>query len=120
MAIKGNFCFRGTCWSSGGGHVTYREFVRQTLPKHRAQGHSNQDAMRAVARDWQRHKQSGAGLADDVSSIATVSVFVCWRWTKARGCKGSRGIGEAYGTLFFPPSQHESWFVYYNTVARRS
>jgi hypothetical protein len=55
---------------SGGGHVTYREFVRQTLPKYRAQGHSNQDAMRAVARDWQRHKQSGAGLADDVSSIA--------------------------------------------------
>ena len=70
MAIKGNFCFRGTCWSSGGGHVTYREFVRQTLPRYRAQGHSNQDAMRAVARDWQRHKQSGAGLADDISSIA--------------------------------------------------
>jgi hypothetical protein len=55
---------------SGGGHVTYREFVRQTLPRYRAQGHSNQDAMRAVARDWQRHKQTGAGLADDVSSIA--------------------------------------------------
>ena len=32
----------------------------------------------------------------------SVSVFVCWRWEKARGCKGGGGIGEAYGALFSP------------------
>jgi hypothetical protein len=53
---------------TGGGHVTYRQFVQQNLPKHRAKGHSNQDAMRAVAQEWRAHKQKGGGKVSDVAN----------------------------------------------------
>ncbi len=57
---------------TGGGHVTYRQFVQQNLPKHRAKGHSNQDAMRAVAKEWRAHKQRGGGRVSDIANtIAT-------------------------------------------------
>ena len=39
------------------------------------------------------------------------------------GLQGQRGIGEAYGTLFFPalpPRELVCDFAYHNTVARRS
>ena len=64
---------RGTRKSgpSGGGAGTYRQFVQEMLPRHRAKGMSNQDAMRAVAKDWRAHKQGGGGhRADSVARVA--------------------------------------------------
>lgn len=52
----------GHCSMTGSGHTTYREFVRAELPKHRAQGLSSQEAMRAVGAAWRKHKTSGSGL----------------------------------------------------------
>jgi hypothetical protein len=49
----------------GSGRSEYQEFVRHYLPELRLQGHSNTDAMRAVAAMWRRHKnQSGRGLVE--------------------------------------------------------
>ena len=52
----------GHCSMKGSGHSTYREFVRAELPKHRANGLSSQEAMRAVGAAWRKHKTSGSGL----------------------------------------------------------
>ena len=61
---------------TGGGHVTYRQFVQQNLPKHRARGHSNQDAMRAVAQEWRAHKQRGGGKVSDIANTIAAGTAV--------------------------------------------
>jgi hypothetical protein len=61
---------------TGGGHVTYRQFVQQNLPKHRARGHSNQDAMRAVAQEWRTHKQRGGGKVSDIANTIAAGTAV--------------------------------------------
>ena len=51
----------GHCMS-GSGHMTYRQFIAGALPELRAKGMSSQDAMRAAAKLWKRHKMKGRGL----------------------------------------------------------
>ena len=46
---------------SGAG-MTYRQFIQGALPELRAKGMSSQDAMRAAAKLWKRHKMGGRGL----------------------------------------------------------
>jgi hypothetical protein len=46
----------------GSGHMTYRQFIQGALPELRAKGMSSQDAMRAAAKLWKRHKMGGRGL----------------------------------------------------------
>ena len=57
--------------TSGAGHcmqgagvagMTYRQFIAGALPELRARGMSSQDAMRAAAKLWTRHKMGGRGL----------------------------------------------------------
>ena len=43
----------------GSGHMTYRQFIQGALPELRAKGMSSQDAMRAAAKLWKRHKMKG-------------------------------------------------------------
>ena len=47
---------------TGAGHMTYRQFIQGALPELRAKGMSSQDAMRAAAALWKRHKMKGGGL----------------------------------------------------------
>ena len=51
----------GHCMT-GTGHISYREFIQAALPELRAKGMSSQDAMRAAAKLWKRHKMKGRGL----------------------------------------------------------
>jgi len=51
----------GHCMT-GAGHMTYRQFIQGALPELRAKGMSSQDAMRAAAALWKRHKMKGGGL----------------------------------------------------------
>ena len=51
----------GNCMT-GAGHMTYRQFIQGALPELRAKGMSSQDAMRAAAALWKRHKMKGGGL----------------------------------------------------------
>ena len=51
----------GHCMT-GTGHISYREFIQAALPELRAKGMSSQDAMRAAAKLWKRHKMGGSGL----------------------------------------------------------
>ena len=48
--------------TTGAGHMTYRQFIQGALPELRAKGMSSQDAMRAAAALWKRHKMKGGGL----------------------------------------------------------
>ena len=61
---------------TGGGHTTYRQFVQQNLPKHRAKGHSNQDAMRAVAQEWRAHKQKGGNAVSDAANAIAAGTAI--------------------------------------------
>ena len=61
---------------TGGGHTTYRQFVQQNLPKHRAKGHSNQDAMRAVAQEWRAHKQKGGNAVSDAANAVAAGTAI--------------------------------------------
>ena len=65
-----------TTGPSGGGHTTYRQFVQQNLPKHRAKGHSNQDAMRAVAQEWRAHKQKGGNAVSDAANAIAAGTAI--------------------------------------------
>ena len=51
----------GHCMT-GAGHMTYHQFIQGALPELRAKGMSSQDAMRAAAALWKRHKMKGGGL----------------------------------------------------------
>jgi hypothetical protein len=51
----------GHCMT-GAGHMTYRQFIQGALPELRSKGMSSQDAMRAAAALWKRHKMKGGGL----------------------------------------------------------
>ena len=51
----------GNCMT-GAGHMTYRQFIQGALPELRAKGMSSQDAMRAAAALWKRHKMKGGAL----------------------------------------------------------
>ena len=51
----------GHCMT-GAGHMTYRQFIQGALPELRAKGMSSQDAMRAAAALWKRHKMKGGAL----------------------------------------------------------
>ena len=71
-AAAGAAAARARAGQTGAGHMPYRQFVQQNLPKYRARGMSNQDAMRAVAQEWRAHKQKGGGKVSDIANtIAT-------------------------------------------------
>ena len=79
----------------GSGHMSYREFIQGALPELRAKGMSSQDAMRAAAKLWKRHKMGGSGLepagagtAKDISDYADIT-------SKALGAASFiPGVGE--------------------------
>lgn len=52
----------GHCMKGSGSGMTYRQFIAGALPELRARGMSSQDAMRAAAKLWKRHKMGGRGL----------------------------------------------------------
>ena len=91
----------------GSGHMTYRQFIQGALPELRAKGMSSQDAMRAAAKLWKRHKTSGNGLEPAGAGLEPVGTGIArdiskWTGRAATGAAIAGAVQPEFAPILEP------------------